>query len=59
VTTLGIIVDSTRPYKTLNSRDYIIRLRIIDEHLNESCVISSPNKFVTVFLFIKELDFDS
>ncbi len=32
--TFGIIIDATCPYKTEKTKDYITKLKIIDETLN-------------------------
>jgi hypothetical protein len=29
-TTVGIIIDATKPFKTNNSEDYVTKLKIID-----------------------------
>ena len=31
---MGVILDATKPYKTENSKDYITKLKLIDETLN-------------------------
>lgn len=32
--TFGIILDATRPYKTGHSKDFITKLKIIDDEVN-------------------------
>lgn len=34
IKTVGLILDATCQYKTQNSKDYITKLKIIDEGLN-------------------------
>jgi hypothetical protein len=45
--TLGVITDSTNPYRKDLKRDYCMRLKLIDATLN--------NEELTVFLFAKNI----
>ena len=46
--TLGVITDSTNPYRKDIKRDYCMRLKLIDATLN--------NEELTVFLFAKNIE---
>lgn len=48
LSTIGIIVDATNPYRKDIKRDYCMRLKIIDS--------SYSNDFLTVFLFAKNIE---
>ena len=52
--TIGVILDATRPYKTESSKDYITKLKIIDESVNSDSDISQK-KYIHVFVFNNHL----
>jgi regulation of enolase protein 1 (concanavalin A-like superfamily) len=46
--TMGIIVDSTAPYKKDVKKDFILKIKVVDaERINEPC---------SVFIYSKDID---
>ena len=56
IKTVGLILDATCKYKTQTSRDYITKLKIIDEGLNQDSSVDSQKKYIHIFIFSKNQD---
>ena len=52
---IGVVLDSTSSYKTLNSLDYITKIKIVDETLNANAPNSYDNKYIHIFIYSKNL----
>lgn len=62
LTTVGIIVNITKPFKTANAEDYVTKLKVIDQSLNCNTLLERKEgekelrKYLHVFIYTKTLE---
>jgi len=44
LTTAGVIVDASKPYRTLYANDYVVKLKIIDLSFNNNTVLDEEDQ---------------
>lgn len=61
-TTVGLIVNITKPFKTANAEDYVTKLKVIDQSLNCNTILERKagekelRKYLHVFIYTKTLE---
>ena len=54
---MGVVIDATKPYKTADSVDYVVKAKIVDPTLNASTAgVSGPRKYLHIFFYGKTLE---